>query len=46
MATTNNTTHEMVVTRKFAARLEQLWQAWSDSDYVKQWWGQRASPAP
>jgi uncharacterized protein YndB with AHSA1/START domain len=31
--------HEVHVTRVFDAPLEQVWRAWTDSEYVLQWWG-------
>lgn len=30
---------ELVVTQVFDARLEKVWQACSESEWVKQWWG-------
>jgi uncharacterized protein YndB with AHSA1/START domain len=41
-----NTTHNVVVTRSFDAPLERVWQAWSESDYVKQWWGPTGFTCP
>jgi uncharacterized protein YndB with AHSA1/START domain len=32
-------TYDVRVTRMFHAPLEQVWKAWSEDDYVKQWWG-------
>jgi uncharacterized protein YndB with AHSA1/START domain len=29
----------MVLTRVFDAPVEQVWNAWRDSEIVKQWWG-------
>jgi uncharacterized protein YndB with AHSA1/START domain len=29
----------VVVTRVFEAPVEQVWQAWTDPEYVRQWWG-------
>jgi uncharacterized protein YndB with AHSA1/START domain len=38
--TTQNTgTRDLVVTRVFEAPVEQIWKAWADPEYVKQWWG-------
>lgn len=31
--------HDLVVTRIFDAPVEAVWKAWTDADYVKQWWG-------
>jgi uncharacterized protein YndB with AHSA1/START domain len=30
---------DVVVTRIFDAPVEQVWKAWSDPEYVMQWWG-------
>jgi uncharacterized protein YndB with AHSA1/START domain len=30
---------DLVVTRVFAAPVERVWKAWSDSELVMQWWG-------
>lgn len=32
-------THDLVITRTFDAPVEQVWNAWTDSAAVKQWWG-------
>jgi uncharacterized protein YndB with AHSA1/START domain len=29
----------VVVTRSFDAPVAEVWKAWSDPDYVRQWWG-------
>ncbi len=39
-------THNMVLTRVFDAPVEQVWQAWSDSERVMQWWGPTGFTAP
>jgi len=39
-------TRDLVVTRDFDALPERLWQAWSNSDDVKQWWGPTGFTAP
>jgi uncharacterized protein YndB with AHSA1/START domain len=31
--------YDLVVTRAFSAPVAQVWQAWKESDKVKQWWG-------
>lgn len=31
--------HDLVVTRVFAAPVDRVWEAWTDSDMVMQWWG-------
>ena len=37
---------DLIFTRVFAAPVEQVWQAWSDPEYVKQWWGPDGFTAP
>jgi pimeloyl-ACP methyl ester carboxylesterase/uncharacterized protein YndB with AHSA1/START domain len=34
-----NETHEMVLTRTFDAPVAKIWQAWTDGEWVKRWWG-------
>lgn len=34
------------VTRVFDAPVEQVWKAWSDPEYVKQWWGPKGFTCP
>ena len=36
----------VVVTRLFDAPVEQVWQAWSDPEMVKQWWGPTGFTCP
>lgn len=48
---TNNTPKraekkDLVVTRVFDAPVEQVWKAWSDTEYVRQWWGPEGFAAP
>ena len=31
--------YNLVVTRVFGARIEEVWSAWVDPEYVMQWWG-------
>lgn len=31
--------HDLVISRVFDAPIEQVWRAWTDPEYVKQWWG-------
>ncbi|MHB1135095.1 MAG: SRPBCC family protein [Chloroflexota bacterium] len=38
--------HDLVVTRVFAAPVEQVWNAWSDAEQVKRWWGPVGFTAP
>ena len=35
-------TERMVVTRVFDAPRELVWKAWTNPQYVMQWWGRRA----
>jgi uncharacterized protein YndB with AHSA1/START domain len=46
---TENTVNEierMVVTRVFDAPRELVWKAWTDPNYVMQWWGPKGFTAP
>ena len=46
---TNNTANEterMVITRIFDAPRELVWRAWTDPQYVMQWWGPKGFTAP
>ena len=46
---TNNTangTERMVITRIFDAPRELVWKAWTDPQYVMQWWGPKGFTAP
>ena len=36
----------MILTRVFNAPVNQVWKAWSDSDYVRQWWGPTGFTCP
>lgn len=40
------TTYDMTTTRVFAAPLAAVWQAWSDAEQVKRWWGPTGFTAP
>ena len=42
---TVNETERMVVTRVFDAPRELVWKAWTDPQYVKQWWGPKGFTA-
>jgi uncharacterized protein YndB with AHSA1/START domain len=44
--TDNNQTHNVEVTRIFDAPVEKVWQAWSDPEYVRQWWGPTGFTCP
>ena len=48
MTETTNTGNkrDLVVTRVFNAPLALVWQAWSDPDYVMQWWGPAGFTCP
>jgi uncharacterized protein YndB with AHSA1/START domain len=37
---------DLVVTRVLAAPIEDVWKAWSDSEYVMQWWGPAGFTSP
>lgn len=37
---------EVTIDRVFAAPIEQVWQAWTNQDLVKQWWGPRMVDIP
>ncbi len=39
-------TREMVITRSFDAPVARVWQAWTDADDVKRWWGPEGFTAP
>ena len=43
---TVNETERMVVTRVFDAPRELVWKAWTDPQYVMQWWGPKGFTAP
>jgi uncharacterized protein YndB with AHSA1/START domain len=39
-------TVDVVSTREFAAPAAQVWRAWSDADYLTQWWGPTGFTSP
>ncbi len=41
-----NQTERMVVTRVFDAPRELVWKAWTDPEYVMQWWGPKGFSSP
>jgi len=43
---TVNEIERMVVTRIFDAPRELVWKAWTDPQYVKQWWGPKGFTSP
>ena len=36
----------VVITRVFEAPLEKVWQAWTEPEHMKQWWGPKYFTAP
>ncbi|HEX6036118.1 MAG TPA: SRPBCC domain-containing protein [Anaerolineales bacterium] len=44
--TDNSQTHNVVVTRVFDAPVEEVWKAWLDPEYVRQWWGPTGFTCP
>ena len=46
--TTNNVNEpeRMVITRVFDAPREVVWKAWTDPEYILQWWGPQGFTAP
>ena len=45
-ATPAAATHDLVVTRVFAAPAERVWEAWRDAAQVKRWWGPAGFTVP
>jgi uncharacterized protein YndB with AHSA1/START domain len=45
-ATPGSQTRDMVITRSFDAPVARVWQAWTDADDVKRWWGPEGFTAP
>ena len=43
---TDNEIERMVVTRVFDATRELVWKAWTDPEYIMQWWGPKGFTAP
>jgi uncharacterized protein YndB with AHSA1/START domain len=41
-----STTYDVIVTRVFDASIEQVWKAWSEPEYVMQWWGPTGFTCP
>ena len=39
-------TFEMVLTRFFDAPVSEVWRAWTEGDYVREWWGPAGFTAP
>jgi uncharacterized protein YndB with AHSA1/START domain len=42
----NPQTHNVVVIRVFDAPVREIWRAWSDGEYVRQWWGPTGFTCP
>ena len=38
--------HDLVLSRIFDAPIEEVWKAWSDPNYVMQWWGPKGFTSP
>ena len=43
---TEDTTHDVVVTRTFDVPLDRVWRAWSDPELVTRWWGPQGFSSP
>jgi len=39
-------TFDMVITRNFDAPVSEVWRAWTEGDYVQEWWGPTGFTAP
>jgi uncharacterized protein YndB with AHSA1/START domain len=46
MSHTTRDAQDLVVTRVFAAPLEEVWKVWVDPELVEQWWGPYGFTAP
>ena len=44
--TETNPTYNVVVTRILEAPISEVWKAWSDPGYIKQWWGPTGFTCP
>jgi len=45
-ATGNVETRDVVITRVFDAKVELVWKAWTDPEYVMRWWGPTGFTSP
>ncbi|NIL58088.1 SRPBCC family protein [Salinispora arenicola] len=45
-ADATDATEDLVISRVIHAPVEQVWRAWSESDYVMRWWGPRQFTCP
>ena len=43
---TTNLLQDLVITRIFDARRELVWKAWTDPQFVMQWWGPKGFTSP
>ena len=43
---TGNEIERMTITRVFDAPRELVWKAWTEPEYIKQWWGPKGFTAP
>jgi uncharacterized protein YndB with AHSA1/START domain len=44
--TNNSNSQELVIERRFDAPRQKVWQAWTDPEQVKCWWGPKSFTAP
>ncbi|HVW66871.1 MAG TPA: SRPBCC domain-containing protein [Candidatus Peribacteraceae bacterium] len=44
--TAHNVDTDLVITRTFDAPVERVWEAWTQSDHIKKWWGPKDFTAP
>ena len=42
----NPETFDMVIARTFDAPVSELWRAWTEGDYLREWWGPTGFTAP
>jgi uncharacterized protein YndB with AHSA1/START domain len=46
MTQDSSSTHNLTVTRTFAAPVERVWKQWSESENVMRWWGPKGFTSP
>jgi uncharacterized protein YndB with AHSA1/START domain len=46
MSQTTEIVKNLIVTRVFEAPVHEVWKAWTESSYVRQWWGPRQFTTP
>ncbi|MGH8951544.1 MAG: SRPBCC family protein, partial [Acidimicrobiia bacterium] len=39
-------TFDMVINRNFVAPVDEVWKAWTEGDYLREWWGPTGFTAP